>query len=54
MGEEALTDVDHLVVRKRGGPGLRWLLNLIITNRIFIVEPGGPRRDALAWDLCIF
>ena len=32
VGEEALTDVEHLVVGKRGGPGLRWLLlNTIIT-----------------------
>ena len=35
VGEEALTDVDHLVGRKRGGPGVKsllLLLNLIITN----------------------
>ena len=26
VGEEALTDEDHVVVRKRGGPLVKWLL----------------------------
>ena len=39
-----------LVGRKRGGPGMKWLLllNVIISLRIIIVEPGGPRTPLLA------
>ena len=40
-----------LVGRKRGGPGMKWLLNVIISLRIIIVEPGGPRTPLLAWVL---
>ena len=39
-----------LVGRKRGGPGMKWL-NVIISLRIIIVEPGGPRTVLLAWVL---
>ena len=39
-----------LVGRKRGGPGMKWLLNVII-SLIIIVEPGGPRTVLLAWVL---
>ena len=51
VGEEALTDVDQVVVRKRGGPWVKLLLllNAIIILRIIIVEPDGPRRVTLAW-----
>ena len=51
VGEEARRRMDLVVGRKRGVPGVRWLLlllNLIISLRIIIVEPGGPRRMALA------
>ena len=41
-----------LVGRKRRGPGMKWLLllllNVIISLRIIIVEPGGPRTPLLA------
>ena len=45
---------DPLVGRKRGGPWVRWLLlllNLNISLRIIIVEPGGPRTAIFAWIL---
>ena len=49
---------DPLVGRKRGGPWVRWLLlllfNLLISLKIIIVEPGGPRPAVFAWDLCTF
>ena len=34
--------------------GLEWLLNLLISINIFIVEPGGPRRVSLALVLLVF
>ena len=37
-----------LVGRKRGGPWMKGLLNVIISLRIIIVEPGGPRTPLLA------
>ena len=45
--------------RKRGGPWVRWLLLLLLLNplislKIIIVEPGGPRPGVFAWDLCTF
>ena len=41
-----------LVGRKRGGPWMKLLLlNVIISLRIIIVEPGGPRTVLLAWVL---
>ena len=42
------------VGRKRGDPWVRMLLNLLISNNIFIVEPGGPRRVSLALVLLVF
>ena len=54
VGEEARHRMDLVVGRKRGVPGVRWLLlllNLIISLRIIIVE---PRPGVFAWDLCTF
>ena len=44
-----------LVGRKRGGPGIRWLLlNPLISLRIIIVEPGGPRPVAKVVCFCVY
>ena len=48
---------DLRVGRKRGGPGIRWLLlllNLNISLRIIIVEPGGPRMVAQVLCFCVY
>ena len=54
VGDEALTVWNPVVGGKRGGPWVRWLLKLIISLKIIIVEPGGPRPGVFAWDLCTF
>ena len=48
--------VDPLDGRERSGPWIRWLLLLflIISLKIIIVEPGGPRRVTLARVRCTF
>ena len=46
-----------VVERKRGGPGIKWLLlllNLNISLRIIIVEPGGPRMVAQVLCFCVY
>ena len=46
---------EELVVeRKRGGPGMKWLLNPLISLRIIIVEPGGPRPVAKVVCFCVY
>ena len=46
---------DLLVGRRRSVPWVRLLLlNPLISLKIIIVEPGGPRPGVFAWDLCTF
>ncbi len=64
VGEEALSERCSLSGGKRGDPRVRWLLllllnpinslNPLISLKIIIVEPGGPRPGVFAWDLCTF
>ena len=57
VGEEALSERSALSGGKRGDPRVRWLLlllNPLISLKIIIVEPGGPRPGVFAWDLCTF
>ena len=54
VGEEAHRREELVVERKRGGPGIRWLLNPLISLRIIIVEPGGPRPVAKVVCFCVY
>ena len=56
MGEEAHRREELVVERKRGGPGIKWLLllNPLISLRIIIVEPGGPRPVAKVVCFCVY
>ena len=54
VGEEALFGRISPLGRKRGVPWVRWLLNPIISLRIIIVEPGGPRPVAKVVCSCVY